>query len=204
MYKLVTSHVNSGGVVFVPNDPLLAITAVSYIKRIDPTTDLLVCIDDIDGYIETYGEENVRQLVKDINISTIIASNKTPLDFFNVIKTIGDLSTSDKEKYLNSRFPTADILQFKKILNELIKLPLTIPELENIGILLVAHEMSVDSIVKLYTSIKESKVSTEDPVPTKNKSVVKQLFLDKDGNLKTIVEQTVDDVIVLKETENRD
>ena len=117
------------------------------------------------------------------------------------IKKIAPLTLTDKENYLKFRFPYVDIKDvFSSILTEIGTSIKTVSELETIGFLLLAHNVKPSEIVNKYRPITEDKT----PVPLvvekpKRKKILKQLFLDSNGALKTIVEEEVDDVLVVSE-----
>ena len=199
LYSLIKQITNTKGVVLLPSDPLITKQALQYIKNIDPELNPILCIDDLDKYIEKNGLEQVSSLLADKNI--IIATSSVPLKELLNIKKIAPLTLTDKENYLKFRFPYVDIKDvFSSILTEIGTSIKTVSELETIGFLLLAHNVKPSEIVNKYRPITEDKT----PVPLvvekpKRKKILKQLFLDSNGALKTIVEEEVDDVLVVSE-----
>lgn len=201
LYKLIDNHIKNKGIALLPSDPLTTQEALLLLKTIEPQVNIIVFIDNFDQYVELYQENSILQLLADKNnITTIVSAEKNYKGFISV-QEIKDLSSKDKETYLKCRFPSTDTSTFTSLLSELSGLKLNFRDLELIGTLLVGHDIAVKDIVKYYQDLSNNvdNINTAILEQPKAKKIVKQLFLDSEGNLKTIIEEEVDDVVIFQE-----
>lgn len=191
---------NKNGIAIKEANPLILQEAIKYINAIEPSTIVLVHIDDLNDYFQKYAYadfmslkdvKNVIFLANSNDVSSLPREIITSMFPFNNIIETEELSVEDRTILIKDKFPEVSNSLVDSIAEETYNL--SIPDLLTVATsVLVYNKTAKEIIERISLKLKETTSSKS------NKKVLKKLYLDSEGNLSAITEEIVDDIIEVK------